>query len=133
VARQPNSWEDVGRSSNPGDKSDNSENADGQYGRERARHSDSHRNLQEGEVFGHAGGFMLSARRLNSSDLRGSLITFVSMKSHLGHSKVRFSERSGLGAIVVRFIMVRHLTQRGRSIGESKTSVKEEVMLLTSV
>jgi hypothetical protein len=53
------------------------------------------------------------------------------MKSHLGHSKVRFSERSGRGTILVKFIRVRHLTQRGRSIGESNTSVSERGMLLT--
>jgi hypothetical protein len=47
------------------------------------------------------------------------------MNSQFGHSKVRFSEWSGRAARLVRFIRLRHLAQRGRSIGNSKTSVSE--------
>jgi hypothetical protein len=79
----------------------------------------------------HPGGLMLFAMRLIFSDLIGSGTTLVSMKSHLGHSKVRFSERSGRRLILARFIRMRHLTQRGRSIGESITSVSERGMSLT--
>jgi hypothetical protein len=68
---------------------------------------------------------------MTSSDLRGSATTLVSMKSHFGHSKIRFSECSGLATRLVKFIRVRHLAQRGRSIGERKTSVKDEGMSLT--
>jgi hypothetical protein len=64
---------------------------------------------------------------------RGSLAIFVSMNSHFGHSKVRFSVRSGPRTILVKFIRVRHLAHRGHSIGESKTSVKHEDMPLTQV
>ena len=54
------------------------------------------------------------------------------MKWHLGHLKVRFSERSGRGAMLAKFIRVRHHMQGGRSIGESNTSVSERGMSLTS-
>jgi hypothetical protein len=56
----------------------------------------------------------------------------VSMYLHLGHSKVRRSEWSGRRVMLVRFIDVRHLPQRGRSTGESKTSVKDKGMLPTT-
>jgi hypothetical protein len=80
------------RLSDPGDKSDDHENADRGHGGDRAGHADPHRNLNEVEIVIHAGGLTLSARRLTSSDLSGSDTTLVSMKSHLGHSKVRFSQ-----------------------------------------
>jgi len=74
----------------------------------------------------------VSAGRLTSSDLIGSGTTTVSMKWHLGHSKVRFSEWSNRGTMLAKFIRVRHLMQGGRSIGESNTSVSERGMSLTS-
>jgi hypothetical protein len=118
-------------SPDPGDKPDDHENADRRHSGERTGHPDAFRNLNEAEVVIHTGGLMLSARRLAASDPRGSGTTLVSMKSHLGHSKVRFSECSGRGTMLVRFIRVRHRVQRGRSIGESRTSVSERGMTLT--
>jgi hypothetical protein len=55
------------------------------------------------------------------------------MKSQCAHSKVRFSDRSDCAALLARFIRVRHLAQRGRSISESNASVlpRDEVMLFT--
>jgi hypothetical protein len=113
------------------DKSYDHENAAGSDAGEHTTHSNSCRNLREIKVVIHCGGLTLSASRLTSSDLEGSGTTLVSMKSHLGHSKVRSSESSGRGTILVRFMRMRHRTQRGRSIGESITSVSERGMLLT--
>jgi hypothetical protein len=121
-----------GRSSDPGDKPDDHENANGHEGGERTRHPNPHRNLNETEIVVHAGGLILYARRSAASDPSGSETTLVSMKSHFGHSKVRFSERSARGAMLVRFIRVRHLAHSSRSIGECITSVSERGMLLTS-
>jgi hypothetical protein len=80
------------RLSDPGDKPDGHEDANGHDGGERTRHPNSHRNLDEAEIVVHAGGLIVSARRSAASDPRGSETTLVSMKSHFGHSKVRFSE-----------------------------------------
>jgi hypothetical protein len=48
------------------------------------------------------------------------------MKLHLGHSKSRFSLRSGAGDTRDKFIRVRQREQYGRSIG-----IRDEVMMLT--
>jgi hypothetical protein len=117
--------------SDPDYKSYDHENASGHHGGERARHPNAHRNLDEGEIVIHAGGLTLSAGRSRSAELRESEITLVSMKPHFGHSKVRFSVRPVRGTILVRFIRVRHLAQRSRSIGASITSVSESGMVLT--
>jgi hypothetical protein len=53
----------------------------------------------------------------------------VSMYLHFGHSNVRRSEWSGRGVMLVSFVDVRHLPQRGRSTGESKTSVRDKGIL----
>jgi hypothetical protein len=112
-------------SSGPGDKPDDHENADRADRGEGAAHSDPHRDLDEAEIVTHAGGLILLVSRLISLDLRGSDTILVSIKSHFGHSKVRFSEWSGRASRLVRFIRLRHLAQRGRSIGTSRTSVSE--------
>ena len=80
------------RLSDPGDKSDDHENTHRGDGGERAGHPDPHRNLNKVEIVVHAGGLALSARRVTSADLSGSDTILVSMKSHFGHSKVRFSQ-----------------------------------------
>jgi hypothetical protein len=87
--------------------------------------------LGENWVVIHSGGLTLFARRMISSDLIGSGTTLVSMKLHFGHSKIRFSERSGRATMLARFMRMRHLTHRGRSIGESMNSVDERGMSLT--
>jgi hypothetical protein len=115
----------------PGDKPDDHENANRQRGGERTGRHNPHRNLKEAEIVIHVGGMIFSVSQLTSTEQRGSETTLVSMKSHFGHSKVRFSVRPGRGTMLVRFIRARHLTQRGRSIGESKTSVSERGMSLT--
>jgi hypothetical protein len=51
-------------------------------------------------------------------DLNGSSTYFVSMKSHFGHSKVRFSTSPGLGSRPASIMRFWHLGQRGRSIGQ---------------
>jgi hypothetical protein len=83
---------DACRLSDPGDKSDDHENAHRGDGGERTGHADPHRNLNEVEIVVHAGGLMFSARRVTSFDLTESDTILVSMKSQLGHSKVRFSQ-----------------------------------------
>jgi hypothetical protein len=55
----------------------------------------------------------------------------VSTYAHFGHSKVRFSDRSDRCTLFVKSMCVRHLTQRGHSIGESKLSVEDEIMRIT--
>ena len=78
--------------SDPGDISDDHENTHRRDDGKRAGHPDPHRNLNEVEIVIHAGGLILPARRLISSDWSGSDTILVSMKLHLGHSKVRFSQ-----------------------------------------
>jgi hypothetical protein len=119
------------RSSDPDDKSYDHENASRHCSGERAGRHNPHRNLKEAEIVIHVDGRIFAVSRLTSSELRGSETTLVSMKSHFGHSKVRFSERSGRRTMLVRFIRAWHLTQHGHSIGESNTSVSERGMSLT--
>jgi hypothetical protein len=83
-----------GALSDPRYKSDDHEDPDRKNGRRRTEHSDPHCNLHQGQVFGHAGGLMLFAKRFTSSDLMGSETSLVSMKLHLPHSNIRFSEQS---------------------------------------
>jgi hypothetical protein len=99
----------------PDNEPDDHENAYGGDSSERAGHSDPYSDLNEVEVL-HAGGQTLFVKRLTLTDLKGSGTSFVSTKRHLGHSKVRFSERSGRGAWLLRLIFIRHLLQRGHSI-----------------
>jgi len=60
-----------------------------------------------------------------ATDFRGSATVSVSMASHFRHSNVRFSDPSGSSEIVASLIRLWHRSQRGRSIGESATSVKD--------
>jgi hypothetical protein len=56
-----------------------------------------------------------SDRRTTASDFNGSIAIFVSMKSHLEHSKVRFSDPLPQGSIRDSIIRIWHLGHRGRS------------------
>ena len=116
------------QSSNPSNISDDQKNADGHHGGQGAGHAHLDQNSNDGQTTHHAGGLMLLAIRTSASDFSGSGAIFVSMKAHFEHSKVRFSVPSGRGTIRVRSMRVRHRAQRGRSIGDSRTSVKDIFM-----
>jgi hypothetical protein len=60
--------------------------------------------------------------RSTVSDFSGSGTALVSMKSHFGHSKVRFSDPSGKDSVPVNVIRIPHRPQRGRSIEVSMTA-----------
>lgn len=76
---------------------------------------------------------MLLAILTISSDFSGSEVILVSMNAHLAHSKVRFSVPSERGAMLVKSIRVLHRAQRGRSIGDNSTSVREFMALPSSL
>ncbi|MDO9560507.1 MAG: hypothetical protein Q7J60_02690 [Bradyrhizobium sp.] len=73
----------------------------------------------------HPGGLILLAIRTISSDFRGSVAILVSMLAHLEQAKVRFSVSPRRSSMLVRPMRIPHRTQRGRSIGDSRTSVRE--------
>ena len=116
------------KSSHPGHISNDHENADGGHGRQGKGHPELDENSNKGQTPLHADGLTPFAIRTSASEFSGPEAILVSMKAHLEHSKVRFSVPSGRGAMVVRSMRVLHRTQRGRSIGDSRTSVRDEVM-----
>jgi len=65
-------------------------------------------------------------------DFKGSAAILVSMRWHLPHSKIRFSNPSLSGSDFVRGIRVLHLTQRGCSIavGGMPADFSSEAMTL---
>jgi hypothetical protein len=76
---------------------------------------------------------MLFARRLISSDVRGSETTIVDAKLHFEHPKIRVSERPERGSIRVKLIRAPHCGQRGRSIGVSRNSLRDAIMSLALI
>jgi hypothetical protein len=95
------------------------EGADGAAGHKCAGHSDPHRNSRQV----HAGGLMLSVRRFSSSESSGSATNLISVALHFAHLKVRFSERSAPTTTLANRIRVRHLTQRGHSMGRRAANI----------
>lgn len=63
------------------------------------------------------GGLTPSASRPEAPDFRGASTIFVSIKLHLGHSKVRFSDPFPRCSLLASIIRIWHLGQRGRSSG----------------
>jgi hypothetical protein len=106
-------------SSHPGDKSDDNEEAGDPDRDNGAGHCDAHRYPNEG----HAGGLMLFVKRVRSSESSGSATSLVSIVPHVAHSNIRFSEWLRPRTILANRIRVKHLTQRGRSIGERAASI----------
>jgi hypothetical protein len=107
--------------SDPGDISEDDEEPDGADGDNGAGHPDAHRYPKEGEA--HAGGLMLFVKRLSSSESSGSATNLVSVAPHFAHSNIRFSELPAPGSILANRIRVKHLTQRGHSIGRRAASI----------
>jgi hypothetical protein len=101
--------------------SDDNEDADGPDGDKGAGHSDPHRNSNDSEV--HAGGLTLSVKRFSSRESSGSATSLTSMAPHLAHSNIRFSEWPAPTTISANRIRVRHLTQRGYSMGRRAASI----------
>jgi hypothetical protein len=66
---------------------------------------------------------MLLTKRMTASDVNGSTAILVSMKSHLGHSKVRSSEPFSICSIWANIMRAPHRVHRGSSTGVSNTSV----------
>jgi hypothetical protein len=76
---------------------------------------------------------MLFARRLTSSDVRGSETTIVDAKLHFEHPKIRVSERPGRGSTRVKLIRAPHRGQRGRSIGVNRKALRDAIMSLALI
>ncbi|MCA6116353.1 hypothetical protein J6524_15805 [Bradyrhizobium sp. WSM 1738] len=66
---------------------------------------------------------MLFVKRVSSSESSGSATNLVSVAPHFAHSKIRFSAWSAPSTTLASRIRVKHLTQRGRSIGERAVSI----------
>jgi hypothetical protein len=66
---------------------------------------------------------MLSVKRVNSSESSGSATDLVSVAPHFAHSNIRFSEWPVPMTVLANRIRVKHLTQRGHSIGERMASI----------
>jgi hypothetical protein len=113
------------RSTEPDDKSNDHKNSESENRGERAGHPHPHRDLQQGQVVGHAGGRTPRVKRSSSAEIRGSETILVSMKQHFGHSNRRFSEPPGRDEMLLKSIRMRQRVQSGRSIGVSRWSVNE--------